>query len=106
MSEPAEFSDAWRLARMREREHVLSAVVLAQMQWRDVLGLVAESIDAADACSRLAAHFGLDEIQSHEVIDTQYRRLPTSERARMEAELTEVRARIEELARSCRSEAE
>src|SRR5690349_19120190 len=106
MSEPAEFSDVWQLARMREREHVVSAVVLAQMQWRDVLELVADSVDPADACSRLAAQFGLDEIQSVAVIDTQYRRLPASERARMESELTELRARIAELERSCGPEAQ
>lgn len=97
MAEPAEFSDQWRLTKLREPEHVVAALVLAQTRWRDVLEVIAGSADPADARSRLSGAFGLDEIQSTAVVDAQNRRLTMSERQRTESELTDIRNQIADL---------
>jgi DNA gyrase/topoisomerase IV subunit A len=100
MGEPEECSDLWVLTKMRQREHIVAALALAQQRWREVLEIVAGSTDPDDACSRLAAEFGLDEIQVVAVADMQWRRLTESERVRFESELTELRASIAELERT------
>lgn len=99
-SKPEEVSDLYRLTVMRQREHVLVGLVVGLKQWRDVLAVIADSADPDDACARVSAQFGLDKMQSNAVLDTQYRRVSISACSRVEAELTELQARIIELERA------
>src|SRR3954453_18898422 len=75
VSEPEELSDLWLLARTRERQHVVTALVLGQSHWPQVLEVIASCDEATEASTRLSAEFGLDQIQVTAVLDAQFRRL-------------------------------
>jgi DNA gyrase subunit A len=90
--------DEWtperRLRAARQREHVVEAVVVAQLEWRRVLELV-ETSDTAEAAQRaVAAAFGLTREQSVAVIDIQFRRISRADRDRIASELAGLRAEI------------
>ena len=99
VTEPEGFSDLEHLALLRQREHIVVALSVGQSRWPEVLEIITDCEDGAEACARLAACLGLDDVQTTAVLDTQFRRVTTSERARIEAELTELRARIADLTR-------
>jgi hypothetical protein len=99
VSEPEELSALWQLARTRERQHIVAALVLGLSHWPRVLEIIAISDEADDACAQLSAEFGWDQIQSNTMLDVQFRRLVGSSRSWLEAELSELHARTTDLER-------
>src|SRR4051812_15458332 len=97
MVEAEERSPAWLLALAAEREHIVAAVALGQQRWREVGEVIAQASDADDARRRIAAKFGLDDVQSAAVLDTQFRRLSGVDRNRISVELDELREEIKRL---------
>lgn len=89
----------WLLARARERKQIVDALVLGQSRWPQVLEIIAGCDETPEACAQLSAEFGLDQIQATAVLDAQFRRLVASARSRLEAELSDLQARIVELER-------
>ena len=99
VNEPDWFSDQKHLTLLRQREHILIALSVGQSRWPEVLQIVTGCDDADEARARVAAEFGLDDMQATAVLDMQIRRVTASARSRIEAELTELRARIATLTR-------
>jgi DNA gyrase subunit A len=97
MDDPEEMSPEWRLARATEREHFVVAVALGQARWRELGEAIAGSSDVDDARRRIAAEFGLDDVQARAILDTQFRRISGADRARITQELDELRQHISQL---------
>lgn len=84
----------YRLAKAREREHVVAAIVRAQTEWRDLLDVI-EAADSADAAQEaLQTSFGFSRQQAMAVMDTQFRRVSHQDRKRLADELAALRAEI------------
>jgi DNA gyrase subunit A len=83
-----------RLRSLREREHVLVAIVHAQQGWTEVLRVVSESNDADQALEVLKDTLGFDDVQAIAILDVQFRRVSRVGRQRVEQELDEVRRQL------------
>jgi len=75
----AEPSLAETVAAIEQRLHIVSAMAETLGQSERLMQVLASSEDAADACTRLRAQFGLDEMQALAVLDTQFRSSPRRE---------------------------
>lgn len=89
----------YRLQKARERERVVSAIVRAQSEWREILEVLESSESAEAAQDALARTFGLAHDQVWAVLDTQFRRVSRADRDRIADELASLRAEIAELER-------
>ncbi|MDT8435404.1 MAG: DNA gyrase subunit A [Gemmatimonadota bacterium] len=85
------------LAAARAREHVLEGLKIAVDNIDEVVEIVRGSRDAAQASERLRERFGLSETQADAILAMRLSRLTGLEIEKLEEELREVRARIEEL---------
>jgi DNA gyrase subunit A len=80
-----------------EREHILEGLKIAVDNIDEVIKLIRASKDAEVASAELQERFGLSERQAKAILDMRLARLTGLEMEKLEAELTEVRATIEDL---------
>ncbi|MEQ1855611.1 MAG: DNA gyrase subunit A [Longimicrobiales bacterium] len=93
------------LARALEREHILEGLKIAVDNIDEVIKIIRGSEDTESASRDLQATFDLSERQAKAILDMRLARLTGLEIEKLEEELTEVRAQIEELRRILGSEA-
>ncbi len=82
---------------MREREHVLAAIFLAQQEWANVLPLISGTANADDARAAVRVGLGIDDVQASAVLSVSFRRVSAFDREHVRRELEELRQRIVEL---------
>lgn len=87
----------YRLARRRERLHLVEGLLIAILDIDEVIQLIRGSDDTAAARSRLMEVFDLSQVQAEYILELQLRRLTKFSRIELEAERDKLRAEIEEL---------
>lgn len=80
-----------------DREHILEGLKIAVDNIDEVVQLIKESPDTDTANARLQERFSLSDRQSKAILDMRLARLTGLEIEKLEAELAEVRAQIEDL---------
>ena len=86
----------YELRKAEEREHILEGLKIALDNIDEVVKIIRASKSDAEAKDSLKARFGLDDIQSQAILDMRLRRLTGLERDKIEAELAELHAKIDE----------
>ena len=76
----------------RQREHALSAVVLAQQEWAEVLRVTASAGDVGQSRAAVVERFGVDAEQATVMLDLQFGRVCEADRRLAQEELDAVRA--------------
>ncbi|HCK79136.1 MAG TPA: DNA topoisomerase IV [Actinobacteria bacterium] len=87
----------YRKRRAEERAHIVDGLLIALDAIDDVIHIIRNSEDAAQARTRLAEAFELSEIQTQHILDMPLRRLTSLEVGKLRSELDELRRRIAEL---------
>ena len=85
------------LAKDERRVHILNGYKIAQDNIDEVVNIIKNALDDADAKEKLMNRFGLDEIQSESILELKLRRLTSLERDKIEEELKNLLKEIEEL---------
>src|SRR5690606_3929589 len=85
------------LTRALEGEHILEGLQIAVANIDEVIEILRGSRDAGRASAALRERLELSERQAKAILDMRLARLTGLEMEKLEAELAEVRARIEEL---------
>ena len=85
------------LAKALEREHILEGLRIAVDHIDEVIRLIRASNDTEEASNALQEAFELSERQARAILDMRLARLTGLEMEKLENELTEVRATIEDL---------
>ena len=89
----------FELDKAREREHILEGLKIAVDNIDEVIEIIRGSDDTDEAGARLQERFELSERQAKAILDMRLARLTGLESEKLEAELAEVRAQIEDLRR-------
>lgn len=87
----------YRLARKRERLHLVEGLLVAILDIDEVIQLIRGSDDTAAARARLIEVFDLSQVQADYILELQLRRLTKFSRIELEAERDKLRAEIAEL---------
>ncbi|PWC04238.1 DNA gyrase/topoisomerase IV subunit A [Agromyces badenianii] len=87
----------YRLARRRERLHLVDGLLIAILDIDEVIQLIRSSDDTAAARARLIEVFDLSQVQADYILELQLRRLTKFSRIELEAERDKLRAEIAEL---------
>ncbi|GGA57834.1 DNA topoisomerase (ATP-hydrolyzing) [Pseudoclavibacter endophyticus] len=87
----------FRLARRRERLHLVEGLLIAIVDIDEVIQIIRSSDDGAEASTRLQQVFDLSEAQSEYILELRLRRLTKFSRIELEAEADELRRAIAEL---------
>ena len=87
----------FRLARKRERLHLVDGLLIAILDIDEVIQLIRSSDDTAAARARLIEVFDLSQVQADYILELQLRRLTKFSRIELEAERDKLRAEIAEL---------
>ena len=85
------------LAKDEKRVHILEGYKIALDNIDEVVKIIRNAEDDADAKAKLMDRFGLDEVQSDAILELRLRRLTGLERSKIEDELKALLAEIEEL---------
>ncbi len=85
------------LAKDEKKVHILEGYKIALDNIDEVVKIIRNAEDDADAKSKLMDRFGLDEVQSDAILELRLRRLTGLERSKIEEELKALLAEIEEL---------
>ena len=85
------------LIKDEKRVHILNGYKIAQDNIDEVVKIIRNALDDADAKEKLMSRFGLDEIQSDAILELKLRRLTGLERDKIEEELQNLLKEIEEL---------
>ena len=85
------------LAKALEREHILEGLKIAVDNIDEVIRVIRGSQDTETASATLQVQFDLSERQARAILDMRLARLTGLEIEKLEEELTEVRATIEDL---------
>ena len=85
------------LGKLREREHILEGLKIAQDNIDEVIRIIRSGKDDAENRPRLMERFGLSEIQANAILQMRLGRLSSLNREAIENELAEIRAKIAEL---------
>ncbi|OJX65018.1 MAG: DNA topoisomerase IV [Micrococcales bacterium 73-13] len=88
---------AHRLARRRERLHLVEGLLVAILDIDEVIQLIRSSDDAEEARARLMSVFDLSEAQAEYILELRLRRLTRFSRVELEAERDQLVAEIAEL---------
>ena len=88
---------AYDLKKAEERAHILEGLKIALDNIDAIIETIKNSKDNADAMNQLMTKFGLDEIQSKAILDTQLRRLSGLEREKILEELRNLMITIDDL---------
>ena len=81
----------------REREHILEGLKIAVDNIDEVVRIIRASKNTEEAASNLREHFGLSDKQAEAILAMRLSRLTGLEIEKLEEELAEIRATIEEL---------
>lgn len=92
------------LNRAKDREHILLGLKKALDHIDEIIKLIKKSKDVNDARTSLMAKFKFSEIQANAILDMRLQKLAGLERKKIEDELKEVQALIEELTALLKSE--
>ena len=92
------------LEKAKARAHILEGLKIALDNIDEVVKIIRASANDADAREKLMATFGLSQIQSQAILDMRLGRLTGLQREKLEAELAELLALIEELEAILKSE--
>jgi DNA gyrase subunit A len=87
----------FELNKAKEREHILEGLKIAVDNIDEVIRIIRGSDDTPTASARLQESFALSERQAEAILNMRLARLTGLEMEKLDAELGEVRARIEEL---------
>lgn len=85
------------LDRAKEREHILEGLHKCLANIDEVIRIIRKAADRAEAQKGLMKRFRLTEIQANAILDTRLAQLARLERQKIEDELKEIRAKIQEL---------
>lgn len=88
---------AYRLARRRERLHLVEGLLVAILDIDEVIQVIRTSDDAEAARTRLVDVFDLSTVQAEYILELRLRRLTKFSRIELEAERDQLRAEIAEL---------
>ena len=87
----------YRLARRKERLHLVDGLLIAILDIDEVIQVIRSSDDTAAARARLMEVFDLSQAQAEYILELQLRRLTKFSRIELEAERDKLRAEIDEL---------
>ena len=82
------------LRKAEEREHIVQGLCIALANIDEVVKIIKNSNDKADAVEKLKANFGLDEIQSNAILEMKLSRLTSLETEKLNEELRELYRKI------------
>lgn len=86
---------AVEIQQTEERIHIYDGLAVAMADPRVVLDLMLESADVEAAAASLRARLGLDEVQTHAVLELQFRRATGLERRNIAAWRDELREHLD-----------
>lgn len=87
----------YRLARRRERLHLVDGLLVAILDIDEVIQVIRASDDSEQARTRLMDVFDLTQVQSEYILELRLRRLTKFSRIELEAERDALRAEIDQL---------
>jgi len=87
----------FRLARRRERLHLVEGLLIAILDIDEVIQVIRQSDDSEQARARLIDVFDLSDLQAEYILELRLRRLTKFSRIELEAEADKLRAEIEYL---------
>ncbi|GEB56128.1 DNA gyrase/topoisomerase IV subunit A [Streptomyces gardneri] len=96
----------FRRTKKRDRLHLVDGLLVALLDIDEVIRLIRESEDSAQAKERLMERFSLSEIQTQYILDTPLRRLTKFDRIELETERDRLNGEIDELTGILDSDAE
>ncbi len=96
----------FRRGKRRDRLHLVEGLLVALLDIDEVIRLIRDSDNSAQAKERLMEVFSLSEIQTQYILDTPLRRLTRFDRIELESERDRLTGEIEELTRILDSDAE
>ncbi|MFM7643532.1 MAG: DNA gyrase subunit A [Sphingomonadales bacterium] len=85
------------LRKAEERAHILEGLIIASDNIDEVIEIIKSSASPDDARDRLAARFGLSEIQTRAIVDMRLRQLTGLEQDKLRAEFDELMKLIADL---------
>lgn len=85
------------LERAKERAHILEGLIVAVKNIDEVVKIIKNADNTADARAKLRERFSLSEIQANAILDLRLARLTKLEVDKLIAELKELKIKIEEL---------
>ncbi len=85
------------LERAKERAHILEGLIVAVKNIDEVVKIIKNADNTADARAKLRQRFSLSEVQANAILDLRLARLTKLEVEKLEQELKELKKRIEEL---------
>lgn len=87
----------FELGKLREREHILEGLKIAQDNIDEVIRIIRSGKDDSENRPRLMERFGLSEIQANAILQMRLGRLSSLNRDAIENELAEILAKISEM---------
>ncbi|MFE1906491.1 DNA topoisomerase (ATP-hydrolyzing) subunit A [Streptomyces gardneri] len=96
----------FRRTKKRDRLHLVDGLLVALLDIDEVIRLIRESENSAQAKERLMERFSLSEIQTQYILDTPLRRLTKFDRIELETERDRLNGEIDELSGILDSDAE
>jgi DNA gyrase subunit A len=96
----------FRRTKRRDRLHLVEGLLVALIDIDEVIRLIRDSENSAQAKQRLIERFGLSEIQTQYILDTPLRRLTKFDRIELESERDRLNGEIDELTGILESDAE
>ncbi|MFE5591269.1 DNA topoisomerase (ATP-hydrolyzing) subunit A [Streptomyces sp. NPDC056549] len=96
----------FRRTKKRDRLHLVEGLLVALLDIDEVIRLIRESENSAQAKERLMERFSLSEIQTQYILDTPLRRLTKFDRLELESERDRLNGEIDELTGILDSDAE
>ncbi|WP_411072886.1 DNA topoisomerase (ATP-hydrolyzing) subunit A [Streptomyces sp. cmx-4-25] len=96
----------FRRTKKRDRLHLVEGLLVALLDIDEVIRLIRESENSAQAKERLMERFSLSEIQTQYILDTPLRRLTKFDRIELEGERDRLNGEIDELTGILDSDAE
>ncbi|MEU7019417.1 DNA topoisomerase IV subunit A [Streptomyces sp. NPDC046203] len=96
----------FRRAKRQSRLHLVEGLLVALLDIDEVIRLIRESDNSAEAKQRLMERFSLSEIQTQYILDTPLRRLTKFDRLELEEERDRLTGEIDELTQILESDTE
>ncbi len=87
----------YELEKAKERAHILEGLIVAVKNIDEVVKIIKNADNTADARAKLRARFTLSEVQTNAILDLRLARLTKLEVTKLEEELKELKKKIAEL---------
>ncbi|MEU9035985.1 DNA topoisomerase IV subunit A [Streptomyces sp. NPDC048352] len=87
----------FRRTKRRDRLHLVEGLLVALLDIDEVIRIIRDSDNSAQAKERLMEHFSLSEVQTQYILDTPLRRLTRFDRIELESERDRLTGEIDEL---------